>query len=306
MCLWLIVVTGQGYALKLSLGYGIQANALLHRHLQQSALRQMANSAGKGLFGQGGTTQYSSLWQASFSDSPSFSPLVHVPELRLGSAWDSRWQVFATLGGLLPQTVSEGGGNYQLAESAQYSGANYAQCPLAAIQFVAPTGSGHYQWEHSTALRFWNFNLGAQYLLTAQKWAGVEFGILAELGFGLHAISSYTQFVGVRCTDGTPPPCAQIGSVRVVQGEQRGQSAPALGPHAALLVRYERPQQRWFAEIGLSATFLFVRWHTEGYTHFVAATTIAFAQTAEELGIARAQSFWLVLPALQFRCGVKL
>jgi hypothetical protein len=92
----------------------------------------------------------------------------------------------------------------------------------------------------------------------------------------------------------------------VIQGEQNAQALLAVGPYLGAVLRYERPQSQWFAELGVSAIFQFSRLQTAGYTNFVAGGTIAFTQTSTALGIDAVQDFFAVLPALNIRAGVRL
>lgn len=295
---------------RLAVGYGVQMNAMLNHLVAENIGKQVRNSGSTTLFGQSAGTDYRSNWNATPTDVNMPYLLAQLPELRVSSDWQSgasTWGIFTALSGIVPQTIANYSGNYQLFENRTCTGIDYANCPLAALNFVTASGTGNYAMELRSSLRFYSFTAGLtwQRPLIPSIWGGT-LSLVAESGLNLQSFSVYTQFVAARCSTGDLPPCAQIAQVRVVQGELNTQALWALGPYLGTTLRYERPQSRYFAEIGFSVVILFARTTNAGYTHFVAADTVAFSQSADNLGIRSAQIFFAALPSLSLRVGVRL
>ncbi|HMY11444.1 MAG TPA: hypothetical protein PKC74_07460, partial [Turneriella sp.] len=235
--------------------------------------------------------------------------LLSLPELRVTSDWQSgasTWGIFTSLSGIVPQTSMYYAGGYQVKESRTCAGVDYTNCPLAALNFVSASGTGVYDIEVRTATRFYSFSGGMTWGRSiGQAWGG-ELAFAAELGLNVQSFTAYSQFAAVRCSNGGSAPCAQVAQVRSVQGELNVQALFAVGPYLGAVLRYERPQNQWFAELGVSAIFQFTRLANSGYTNFVAGGTVAFSQTSQALGVNAVQDIFAVLPALSVRAGIRL
>jgi hypothetical protein len=294
---------------RVALGYGLQANSMLNHLLLENMNKQILNSGALSLLGQSAGTNYRSTWAAALADEAVPYILVSLPEIRMSSDWQwgaNTWGVFTSLSGMVPQTTLYYAGGYQLNESRTCPGIDYANCPLAALNFVSASGIGVYDIEVRTATRFYSFSGGMSWTRPVGLAAGGKFSLATEFGLNLQSLTAYSQFAAVRCANGSSAPCAQASQVRVIQGEQNAQALLAVGPYLGAVLRYERPQSQWFAELGVSAIFQFSRLQTAGYTNFVAGGTIAFTQTSTALGIDAVQDFFAVLPALSVRAGVRL
>jgi hypothetical protein len=294
---------------RVSLGYGVQANTMLNTVLSENLNKQLFNSASVSLVGQSAGTDYQSQWSATLAEDVAPYTFANLPELRVTSDWQSganTWGIFTSLSGIVPQTLVYYAGGYQLRESKTCASVDYANCPLAALNFVSSSGSGTYDIEVRTSTRFYSLSGGMTWGRTlGQAWGG-EFAFATEFGLNLQSFTAYSQFAAVRCSNGGAIPCAQNAQVRSVQGEQNIQSLFAAGPYLGAVLRYDRPQNSWFAELGFSAIFLFTQLENTGYTNFTAGGTVAFSQTTQALGIDATQKFFAVLPALSIRAGIRL
>lgn len=300
-------------SLAISLGYGLQVNAFLNSTLKPSLQNLVQNQSARPLVGQSNGTDYNSNWSMTPSEG-SVSPylFMSLPEIRLSSSWRAgkgELGFFSSLTGVVPQTSAYYLGSLQLKETgaaSPCSGINYANCPLAAVGFVGSSGTALYDTEVRTNFRSFNASAGLTYAWKlVPRWGG-ELALQAELGVNIQALSATTQFNAARCTSGASSPCAALSQSRVVQGELKTQSDYALGPQLGMSLRYTRPNAFWFAELGTVVTVLFMRVQNVGYTNFVAGGTVAFTQSASELGIAPVQDSVTVLPAVVLRLGVFL
>ncbi len=296
-------------ATRLALGYGMQLNSMINSVLVDKMNRQLMNDRAIALIGQSAGTDYSTHWSAAFAEEVAPYALLSLPEIRVTSDWQSganTWGIFTSFSGIVPQTSMYYAGSYQLKESRTCAGVDYSNCPLAALNFVSSSGTGLYDIEVRTAIRYYSFSGGMTWGRgIAQAWGG-EFAFATEFGLNLQSFTAYSQFAALRCSNGGLVPCAQAAQVRSVQGEQNVQALFAMGPYLGALLRYERPQSQWFAELGVSAILLFTRLQNSGYTNFVAGGTVAFSQTTQTLGVDAAQNFFAVLPALSVRAGIRL
>lgn len=296
-------------AMRISLGYGLQANSMFNGVLTENMNKQLLNSGAVSLVGQSAGTNYSSLWAGALAEDLAPYTLLSLPEIRVTSDWQvgaNTWGIFTSLSGIVPQTSMYYAGGYQVKESRTCAGIDYANCPLAAVNFVSSSGTGTYDIEVRTATRFYSFSGGMTWGRTiGQAWGG-EFAFATELGLNLQSFTAYSQFAALRCSNGASAPCAQTAQVRTVQGELNSQAVFAMGPYLGAVLRYERPQNQWFAELGVSAIFQFTRLANSGYTNFVAGGTVAFSQTSTALGVDAVQDFFAVLPALSVRAGIRL
>lgn len=298
-------------AARLSLGYGMQLNSILNSTLNTNLSKLVLNSDSKTLEGTSGTNAYSTVWSSgNGSETTGAYALVHLPELRLAADWPAlrEWQmgVYGSISGIVPQTSALYLGSYELKEGQQCMGVDYAKCPLAATNFVGSGGSGLYDAELRSHLRFMNINAG---MTLGKKIAALWQGDLifnAEFGLNVQTFSVNSQFIANRCSSGESPPCASTTQVRVVQSELKTAAAYALGPVLGASLRYERPQAFWFAEIGTSVTFLIARLENSGYTSFLAAGTQAFSQTIAGQGVEATQNIFAVLPSVTLRAGIRL
>lgn len=294
---------------RVSVGYGLQLSSMLNTMLDPAVAALVLNSNGRPLKGQSAGTDYQASWSGATDEMPALAALVSLPELRLSADWKRKtWSpgVFASLTGMVPQTLYYYTGAYQLTEGRTCSGIDYANCPLAALNFVSSSGKGSYETEVRTNLRSFAGTIGFSLAKNFAALAGGDLSVLYELGISMQTFTATTQFTSVRCSNGAPPPCAQINQLRVGQGEMSTVTQYAYGPHLGITVRYERPKSWWFVEFGASATLLFGRLQHSGYTNFVASGTVAFTQTSTALGVDAVQDFFAVLPALSIRAGIRL
>lgn len=296
-------------ATRMALGYGMQLNSMFNTVLAETMHRQLLNEGAVSLVGQSAGTDYRSPWSAVLGDAVAPYTLLSLPEVRVTNDWRSganTWGIFTSLSGIVPQTSMYYAGGYQLKESRTCPGVDYANCPLAALNFVSPSGAGTYDIELRTATRFYSLSGGMTWGRTLMQAWGGEFVLATEFGLNLQSFTAYSQFAAVRCSNGGSLPCAQSAQVRSVQGEQNIQSLFAAGPYLGVVVRYERAQSRWFAELGCSAIFLFTQLEITGYTNFTAGGTVAFSQTTQALGADATQNFFAIFPALAIRAGIRL
>jgi hypothetical protein len=294
---------------RVALGYGMQVNSMLNHLLSANMNKQVLNSGALSLVGQSAGTNYRSGWSGTLAEEVVPYMLLSLPEIRVTSDWQSgasTWGIFTSLSGMVPQTTLYYAGGYQLNESRTCAGIDYTNCPLAALSFVSSSGIGVYDIEVRTATRFYSFSGGMSWSRPVGLAAGGELTLATEFGLNVQSFTAYSQFAAVRCSNGGSVPCAQASQLRAVQGEQNVQALLAVGPYLGVVVRYERPQSQWFAELGVSAIFQFSRLQTAGYTNFVAGGTVAFTQTSTALGIDAVQDFFAVLPALSIRAGIRL
>lgn len=294
---------------RISLGYGVQMNSMLNTVLTENMNKQLVNSGSVSLVGQSAGVDYRSLWSGTPGEDVSPYMLLSLPELRVTSDWQSganTWGIFTSLSGIVPQTSMYYAGGYQVKESRTCAGVDYTNCPLAALNFVSASGTGVYDIEVRTATRFYSFSGGMTWGRSmGQAWGG-ELAFAAELGLNVQSFTAYSQFAAVRCSNGGSAPCAQAAQVRTVQGELNSQAVFAAGPYLGAVLRYERPENQWFAELGVSAIFQVTRLANSGYTNFVAGGTVAFTQTSTALGVNAVQDIFAVLPALSVRAGIRL
>lgn len=296
-------------AARLSLGYGMQLNTMLHTVMAENAKKQILNTGAVSLLGQSAGTGYSSLWSGAFADDLAPYALLSLPEIRVTSDWRAganTWGVFTSFSGFLPQTSLYYYGGYRLTEERTCAVIDYTNCPLAALGFVSAAGKGDYDIEVRTAARLYSFSGGVTWGRGMGEVWGGEFSFVTEAGLNVQSASYTSQFAALRCSGGSAPPCALSAQVRSVQGELASQALLAFGPYLGAVLRYERPQNRWFAELGISAVFLYARFTHTGYTNFTAGGTVAFAQTSAALQIAAVQEVFAVLPALSARAGIRL
>jgi len=293
----------------ISLGYGLQANTFFNATLNANMQKWAFNSAASPLVGYTGTQSYNSNWSASDNTSANAYFFVGLPELRFTSDWayrDARLGVFASLSGMLPQTSAYYLGGTQLTETNTCGSVNYNQCPLAASQFVAQSGSANYSTEIRSSMRFYILAVGLTYGKKVGTWYGFDLSLKGEAGLVMQSLAIYSQFAAARCTDGSSLPCASPSLSRVVQGEMNSQANFALGPVLGATLRIEKPQALWFAEAAFTTTVLFMNLENNGYTSFVSGGTLAFAQPTAAQGISTAQSVVAVLPVVLVRVGIHL
>ncbi len=305
----LIAGSSLSAATRVSLGYGMQLNSILNSTLGSNVQKQVLNSGAVPLVGQSAGTDYRSAWSASADDSVTPYALVSVPELRISSDFvsgSSTLGFFTSLTGIVPQTSLYSAGSYQLKEGVTCAGVQYATCPLAAVNFVGASGTGTYDSEIRTNLRFYALTGGMTWSRAlGSKWQG-DLTLVTEFGVNVQSFAARTEFSATRCTTGSSIPCAQIADVRAVQGELKTESVYAFGPVIGATLRYERPQAGWFLEAGASALFLFARLQNSGYTNFVGGSSVAFTQSSASMGIDTAQNVFAVLPSVTVRCGIRL
>lgn len=294
---------------RLSLGYGMQLNAMLNQTLNDNLQKQVLNSGAQPLVGQSAGTDYRSTWKGETGDTLSSYALISLPELRIASdfaAGQAKIGFFTSLAGIVPQTSAYSAGSYQLSESAKCSGVQYATCPLAAVNFVSSSGQATYDSEIRTNLRFYAITVGMSYEKPLGAKLGGDFSVAGELGLMTQVFSARTEFSVNRCTTGSSIPCAQIADLRAVQGELKTESVYAFGPVLGSTLRYQRPNSSVFLELSASAVFLFMRVQNTGYTNFIGGSSVAFTQTSGALGIAAEQDIFSILPSLTVRCGIRL
>lgn len=308
--LFALVVTGALSArMRISLGYGMQLNAMLNSTLGDNMKKQVLNSGAVPLVGQSAGTDYRSTWSATTDASITPYALVSLPELRISSDWvagTATWGFFTALTGIVPQTSAYSTGAYQLKEATTCAGVQYATCPLAAVNFVGASGTATYDSEIRTNLRFYALTGGMTMSRPlGNRWQG-DLTLVTEFGVNVQTFAARTEFAANRCTTGSSIPCAQIADVRTVQGELKSESVYAFGPTLGATLRYERPLERWYLEAGASAIFLFMRIQNTGYTNFVGGSSVAFTQSSATLGVEPVQNIFAVLPSITLRCGIKL
>lgn len=294
---------------RLSLGYGMQLNSMLNSTLNDNLQKQALNSGAAAIVGQSAGTDYRSTWKGETGETLSAYPLMGLPELRISSdfnAGQAKFGFFTALTGIVPQTSAYYAGSYQLTEATTCAGVQYATCPLAAVNFVSASGKGTYDSEIRTNLRFYAITVGMSYTKSLGARFGGEFELAGELGLMTQVFSARTEFSINRCTTGGSVPCAQIADVRAVQGELKSESLYAFGPVLGTTLRYARPDTRVYFELGASAVFLFMRLQNSGYTNFVGATSVAFTQSSQALGVQSEQDTFSILPSVTVRCGIKL
>lgn len=292
--------------LHVSLGYGLEYDSMLAARVDDTFRKQFLNEQQKALRGMSAGNNYSTQWGAQTDGSFGMYHFFHLPELRLVNEWGSTgWGSFLAIGGVLPQTTALYEGSYTLQEAKTCAGVDYANCPLAALALVDSSGRALYDAQLNTSWRSVRLTTGATWRRVLGALWGGEISFLAELGLSWQSFSATTQFVATRCSTGEALPCAQLSSVRVVQGESHAQSTFALGPHIGTTLRYEKKSEIWFAELSLSNVGLLVRQETTGYTSFVAGSTNAFSTTSQDAGVNRAETFFVLLPTVSIRAGLR-
>jgi hypothetical protein len=311
LCLFLVSMGSLHARTRISLGYGAQFNALLNQRLDENLNRTFFNSGAAPLQGYSGNQLYDSNWGFSGISTSAYA-LVQLPEVRIASdlkgasAPESPWGVFASLGGMVPQTTAYALGSAQLRETNTCSGVDYSKCPLAALGFVSSAGTALYDIEVRSQTRFFNLNAGVSYAKKLGMVAGGEISYITELGLTMQSFSVSSQFLASRCTNGTAIPCNQTLQLRIVQGELKSTSLYALGPVMGFNLRYERPASLWFVELAGTVVFLFTRLENSGYVNFLAGGTAALSQANAAAGVDAAQNNFAVLPAAVLRFGVRL
>lgn len=294
---------------RLSLGYGMQLNAMLNSTLNENLQKQVLNSGAQPIVGQSAGTDYRSTWRGETGETLSAYPLMSLPDLRISSdfnAGQAKLGFFGALSGIVPQTSAYYAGSYQLTEATTCTGVQYATCPLAAVNFVSASGKGSYDSEIRTNLRFYAITVGMSYTKPLGAGLGGEFALAGELGLMTQVYSARTEFSINRCTTGGSVPCAQLADVRAVQGELKTESVYAFGPVIGTTLRYERADSRIYFELGASVILLFMRLQNTGYTNFVGGSSVAFTQNSATLGVAAEQDTFSILPSLTVRCGIRL
>ena len=289
------------------LGYGAGHSFAPASMLRQPMQRQIFNSDQVPIKGQTGSGQiYQSTWSLQSANDLTTATIVTMPQLKITAEKSFQMYtigLYSAVSGFIAQNIADYSSDATLTESNVCASVDMSRCPYAAHGFVSQSGSGNYNLLAVANQKFYQFEVG----LTGGKelfvGASGKLSWIGEVGLAVQIFSQRTQFNAQRCTLlATNGSCSQL---RELQGELRSGSLYSLGPTLNTNLRFEHSTSPLVFEIGVTNIFLFTKIEHTGYTQASANGTIAFSQTAQQLGSPSTENYFNILTTLYGRVGYK-